>query len=146
MANQVHLAEFISRLIAPMAAKQGAHSRLKIRNEYAASCVIPSKSRTPNTPTTSSFATRPMMVAMVAVASPKPSGAKIQQIALPITPRMLLSSSISASNPNEPSTVPKQEPAQMMIEEIRIIVPAFLMKDQPRSHMERSTLPTVGQW
>ena len=25
-------------------------------------------------------------------------------------------------------------------------VPAFLMKDQPRSHMERSTLPTVGKW
>ena len=28
----------------------------------------------------------------------------------------------------------------------RMMVPAFLMKDQPRSHMERRTLPTVGQW
>ena len=27
-----------------------------------------------------------------------------------------------------------------------MMVPAFLMKDQPRSHMERSTLPRVGQW
>ena len=26
------------------------------------------------------------------------------------------------------------------------MVPAFLMKDQPRSHIERSTLLTVGQW
>ena len=34
----------------------------------------------------------------------------------------------------------------MTMEESRIIVPAFLMKDQARSHMERSTLPTVGQW
>ncbi len=33
MANQVHLALFISRLMAPMAAKQGAHSRLKTRKE-----------------------------------------------------------------------------------------------------------------
>ena len=30
--------------------------------------------------------------------------------------------------------------------ESRITVPAFLIKDQPRSHIERSTLPTVGQW
>ncbi len=27
-----------------------------------------------------------------------------------------------------------------------MMVPAFLMKDQPRSHMERRTLPRVGQW
>ena len=27
-----------------------------------------------------------------------------------------------------------------------MMVPAFLMKDQPRSHMLRSTVPTVGQW
>ena len=26
----------------------------------------------------------------------------------------------------------------------RMMVPAFLMKDQPRSHMLRSTVPTVG--
>ena len=25
-------------------------------------------------------------------------------------------------------------------------MPAFLMKDQPRSHIERSTLPSVGRW
>ena len=27
-----------------------------------------------------------------------------------------------------------------------MMVPAFLMKDQPRSHMERRTLPRVGMW
>ena len=27
-----------------------------------------------------------------------------------------------------------------------MMVPAFLMKLQPRSHMLRSTLPRVGQW
>ena len=30
--------------------------------------------------------------------------------------------------------------------ESRMIVPAFLMNDQPRSHIERSTLPIVGRW
>ena len=30
--------------------------------------------------------------------------------------------------------------------ERRMMVPAFLMKDQPRSHIERRTLPTVGRW
>ena len=33
----------------------------------------------------------------------------------------------------------------MMVDR-RMMVPAFLMKDQPRSHIERSTLLTVGQW
>ena len=28
----------------------------------------------------------------------------------------------------------------------RMMVPAFLMKDQARSHMLRSTAPTVGIW
>ena len=42
--------------------------------------------------------------------------------------------------------MPKQEPAQMTMEESRMMVPAFFMKDQPLSHMLRSTLPTVGQW
>ena len=33
--TKVHFAPFISRLMAPMAAKQGAQSRLKTRKEYA---------------------------------------------------------------------------------------------------------------
>ena len=40
MANQNHLALFISLLIAPIAAKHGAHKRLNIKNEYAANAVI----------------------------------------------------------------------------------------------------------
>ena len=30
--------------------------------------------------------------------------------------------------------------------ERRMTVPAFFMKDQPRSHIERRTFPTVGRW
>ena len=41
---------------------------------------------------------------------------------------------------------PKRERNQMTIVESRMIVPAFLMNDQPRSHMDRRTLPRVGQW
>ena len=33
-----------------------------------------------------------------------------------------------------------------MMVESRMMVPAFLMNAQPRSHMLRRTLPTVGQW
>ena len=128
-----------------MAAKQGAHSRLNTRKEYAASCDIPSKSRTPNTPTTSSLATSPIIVAMVALMLPKPSGWNSQQIAPPMAPRMLSSSSISVSKTNEPSMTPNTEPAQITMEASRMIVPAFLMNELARSHMLRSRLPTVGQ-
>ena len=34
MANHVHFALFISRFMAPIAAKQGAQSRLNTRKEY----------------------------------------------------------------------------------------------------------------
>ena len=47
---------------------------------------------------------------------------------------------------NAPSTQPKNDVNQTKIVERRMIVPAFLMNDQPRSHIERSTLPTVGMW
>ena len=33
-----------------------------------------------------------------------------------------------------------------MMEEIRMTVPARLMKDQPRSQVARSTLPAEGAW
>ena len=86
-----------------------------------------------------------MIVAIVALILPKPRGAKIQQIALPIIPSTLLSSSISTSNRNLPSTTPKQEPAQITIEESRIIVPALRINELPLSHIERMILPKVGQ-
>ena len=41
---------------------------------------------------------------------------------------------------------PNLEPAQIRMDERRIIVPAFFMKLQPLSHIERSTLRTVGRW
>ena len=47
---------------------------------------------------------------------------------------------------NFPSTHPKYDKNQMIIVERRMIVPAFLMNDQPRSHMERKRFPIVGRW
>ena len=132
--------------MAPIAAKQGAQSRLNTRKEYAARRLIPSKSSTPNTPTTSSLATSPIMVATVALILPNPNGAKIQQSELPTMPSTLLSRSISALKEKVLFTIPKRELAQITIEESSIMVPAFFTNDHTRSHMERSAFSTVGQW
>lgn len=113
-------------MIAPRAAKHGAQKRLNNMNEIPASFVKLMKSRTPNTPTTSSFATRPMIVAIVALALPNPSGANIHLIPFPICPNILSASSISGWKPN-PLSHPNTEPAQITIDERRIIVPAFLI-------------------
>ena len=45
-----------------------------------------------------------------------------------------------------PSAIPNIEPAQITIEERKIIVPAFLMKELALSHMLRRIFPAVGQW
>ena len=63
----------------------------------------------------------------------------------PTVARMERSSSSSSSIRNTPSATPKRLRNQTRIVDSRMIVPAFLMKLQPRSHMDRSTLPTVGQ-
>ena len=47
---------------------------------------------------------------------------------------------------NAPSTKPKYVVNHTRIVERRIIVPAFLMNDQPLSHIERSRFITVGIW
>ena len=101
MVNQVHFALPISRQMVPMAAKQGAHSRLKAQKArmagtdpankaanaaHMAGSVSPTSPRLvrmPTVATTFSFATRPVTDVTVACQSPKPSGAKIQPIALP---------------------------------------------------------------
>ena len=93
-----------------------------------------------------SLAIKPVIDATVACQLPQPSGAKIHEIALPTAANMLLPISSSASIWNVPSTQPKRERNQSTMVDSRMIVPAFLMNDQPRSHIERSTLPTVGQW
>ena len=46
----------------------------------------------------------------------------------------------------EPSTKPKKLRNQMTMVDSKMMVPAFLMKDQPRSHMEWNRVPTVGIW
>lgn len=91
-------------LIAPIAAKQGAHRRLNTRKEYAATCDMlfasvpqiscPSSATSanpkscPNVPTTFSFATSPVIAATVIFQFPHPSGAKIHAIRLPILARI----------------------------------------------------------
>ena len=85
----------------PMAAKHGAHSRLKAQKARmagtepakraanaahmvgSASPTSPRLVRMPTVATTFSFATRPVMDVTVACQSPKPSGAKIQPMPLP---------------------------------------------------------------
>ena len=100
--------------------------------------------RIPKVPTTFSFATRPVIAATAAFQSPHPRGAKIQAKDLPIAER--IPSLKSSTMPKWPSTKPKLEANHTTMVESRITVPAFLMKDQPLSHMLRSTLLTVGQW
>ena len=46
---------------------------------------------------------------------------------------------------NEPLIQPKKEVNQTTIVESRMIVPAFLMNDQPRSQVDRSTFFSVGR-
>ena len=151
---------FISRLIAPIAAKHGAQRRLNTRKEYAATGVIapasvpqisaPSSAtslnpyKIPKVPTTFSFATSPVIAATAAFQSPQPSGAKIHATAEPIAARILLF--ISSTIPKLPPSTPKLCANHTKMVERRIIVPAFLMKDHPRSHVLLRTFPTVGRW
>ena len=102
--------------------------------------------RTPIVPTMFSLAIRPVIEATAACQLPQLRGANIQAMPLPIAANMLLPISSSASIPNAPSTQPNRLRNQSTMVESRMIVPAFLMNDQPRSHIERSTLPIVGRW
>ena len=56
------------------------------------------------------------------------------------------SRSPKSSIPKDPSAHPKFIKNHRMMVDNVMMVPAFLIKDHPRSHMLRRTLPTVGQW
>ena len=86
------------------------------------------------------------MEATAACQLPQPTGANSQAIAPPSLARTLESIWSSSNIPKEPSAHPKNERNQTTIVESKIIVPAFLMNDQPRSHIERRTFKSVGQW
>ena len=105
----------------------------------------------PNVPTTFSFATRPVIAATAIFQLPHPSGVKIHAIRLPILANdtLSLSSFHCCILP-----VRRSSAFQMLRLSIRssartrqrwlidvIIVPAFLMKDQPRSHILLNTFP-----
>ena len=74
--------------------------------------------------------------------SPKPSGRKIHESILPKVASILRL--ISATIPKRPSVKPKFERNQITMEHSRMTVPAFLIKLQLRSHMERRMLRSVG--
>ena len=97
----------------------------------------------PKVPTTFSLATRPVTVATAPCQLPQPRGAKRKATAPPTRARMLLS---IATMPKRPSSQPKPEANQMKMVDRRMTVPAFLMKLQPRSHMERRRFFRVGMW
>ena len=100
MANQNHFLLFISRLIAPIAAKQGAQRRLNTRNDIADAGVkaaarlphisAPSSAtyekpyRIPKVPTTYSYDNRPVIAATAFLQVPHPRGIKIHARPLPI--------------------------------------------------------------
>ena len=98
----------------------------------------------PRVPTTFSFAIRPVTAATDIFQSPQPRGANSGAITEPIEARILLSNCSASSMPKEPSTQPKLMKNHSTMVDNRMMVPAFLIKDQPRSHMLRRTLPTVG--
>ena len=58
----------------------------------------------------------------------------------------LSSSKRLSTMPNLPLTDPNADRNQMIIEETTMTDPALLMKDQPLSHVARSTPPTFGTW
>ena len=102
----------------------------------------------PKVATTFSFAIRPVTAA-TAIFQPSPAfvqpkGPKIQAIAEPIFARILLFS--SSTIPKEPPSHPKPIKNHRTMVERRMIVPAFLIKDQPLSHMLLKIFPAVGQW
>ena len=94
--------------------------------------------------TTSSLAIRPVMVATAACQFPKPRGMKITAITLPTAASR--EASLSSTQPKPPSAKPKLLRNQRIMVDRRMMVPARLMKDQPRSHMERRTLLAEGAW
>ena len=100
--------------------------------------------RIPKVPTTFSFAISPVMAATVIFQSPHPRGTNKGARIPPREAKILLSSISSSSIPKEPSVQPKLMRNHSTMVDNRMMVPAFLMKDQPLSHILRSTLPTVG--
>ena len=99
-------------------------------------------------PTTFSFAIRPVMAATALCQLPQPRGAKIQAIALPITARMRV---VQDPPPCRSCRSPHRSSGgtRARIADSRMTVPAFLIKDQARSHMRAEHIadrrPVIGR-
>ena len=124
-------------MLAPTAAKSPGVSS-------AASAPTPKS--IPKVVTTFSLAISPVTAATAIFQSPQPRGANNGAITPPIAARILLSSCSSSSIANFPSIQPNPCKNQRTIAESSIIVPAFLINDQPLSHMLLKILDTVGIW
>ena len=141
-------------MIAPIAAKQGAQSKLKVKNEkpanalpfktvLMASCAELAPSE-PNTPTISSFATKPKIVATAHSQVPNPKGLNIVAIGEPINVKMEvpLFSSVIKCNPFSNETLFK---SQIKTLAAKITVPARLINDHALSHVVRKMFETRGE-
>ena len=137
-----------SLLMAPMAAKQGAHIMLNTRNAYPA--IFPRSKSAPSTslnnisnvPTMFSFAIRPVMVATVnSQLSPNPRGTKMYLRALPRLASIELPISSSVSRCNCQSN---DERNHTSAHANSMNVPAFFTNAHPLSSVALSTLYTLG--
>ncbi len=128
----VHFHEPISLLVAPIAAKQGDASKIKITNDKALAVVNKlvndivknsSPRMIPNVATIVSFAKKPLIIATVDSQFPHPRGIKIGAINSPIDLKILCSVSTLT---RDQSKLCKN---QMTIQATKIIVPALIIND-----------------
>ena len=144
----VHFHEFVSCLTVPKCAAHGPLNKQNIMKDTADSGVnstgntapnpsSPTPNNVPNVLTTVSLASKPVTNATAACQNPNPNGANIGAIILPNIPRTL---SIDASSTPGGKLLKIHTSTQTP----KIMVPAFLMKREPLSHMCNRELLSVG--
>lgn len=149
--NKALLALPISRLHAATAATHGVYNKVNIKNDAALAVVnkLPKTvgkavdvvfNKTVSVDTTASLAVKPVINAVAARQSPKPSGAKTGAITRPTLASIL--NELSSTTFNLASKLCKN---QMMIDARNIIVNAFVRKSLALSHINKITLLALGR-
>ena len=148
--NKALFALPISRLQAAIAATHGVYNNVKTRKEAALAVV----NKEPNTAgkavevvfistvkvdTTASLAVKPVINAVAARQSPKPSGANIGAIILPTFASIL--NELSSTTFSRVSKLCKN---QIMIDAKKIMVNALVKKSLALSHINNNTLLALG--
>ena len=103
----------------------------------------PKPATTPKVETTTSFATKPVIVATVAAQWPKPRGAKIGAITFPTASRIEWLSSENSTNSKLVEIFCKNQITTVVS---KIIVPALITKAFTLSQTVRATFHGVGKW